>query len=1427
LKQELEAVKRNYLKRAARFTLLTTLLVLLVASVNIAHATTLLISCDTPIHLTDNGSDGKALLTQDGTLLAERLNISHLRTVADFSDMPFHLYTVYTTEQDGGAQLQHTLQNLPQVIHATDNHRFHCQQITTDSLFEDQWGLERIAAAEGWSLAGGSGIVMAVIDTGIDWTHPDLQSNIWFNIDEDDGNGTPFLQDPELGWILDPADANGIDDDGNGLVDDVIGYDFTDAPEFPAAGDYLDADRDPFDEHRHGTIVASVAGAVTDNGIGIAGVAPEVQIMPLRAGNSLGFLQEDDVAAAIIYATLNGARVINMSFGDVVVAPILHDVIQWAYERDVVMVASTGNDGIEQLHFPAAWPEVIAVGAITADDYRWPLSNYGLSLDLVAPGNDIMAAIPGREYGAFSGTSLAAPFVSGAVAMMLEVSPDLPPAFARNVLRVSADDIGSPGCDNLYGAGVLMIPAALSTPVEINVCITQPLTDSRWQPARVEELQVTGTAAGNFLASWTLMLGSGENPASWTTIATSEYQQLDDSLGSIDLLNLPDGYHTLQLLAHLLDGTSLPAFSSFVVDRTPPDVLLMTSIPALQASERGRLFELEFTDPVQLEMFYAPSGSQQYQRLVSPRSTLNHCLTLLQSSRSGLTDLYFNAISSSGDSTTTPLLTCQIPEQYYPRSLHSSFTSLPYGLLLNGTTDFNHNSLPEVWLTAYDPVTHFPDLLQLWEYDPITADFIQQPATWGSAYIKDVGDIDNNGFLELLSEIGGISYLFTQTDNQSPPDLLAWRSESHWSANFITPGDQQAGYPNVLLRTTGSPRHYLTASFSAIGDSSATVITPMDTLYNPYYSTTEPFTTGVARGVEGDFDDDGSSDLLLSDNEGHLFMYEFHSTQPELVWQYEEAGLSGPGNLISGGNFTQIDREDFIAIWRTETPQSEHEVTGSRWVVQLFECTGDNEWQVQDTLAIMGMYHGSTRENGIAVGDVDEDGLDEIILTLFPEMYLLETEDDRLQPIAWRGNCNLPGTVVADFDGDGISEWLTGQESCLERVGLDDLDPLRAPAPVALSGYADSPGSLLLSWQYSEDADGFLLHRWYDGLEDISSLPGDFRQVQVTPLLTDSSYTFALRSVDASYQSDTSRFSEQIALTPNSAPWIESIIQQAPHLLRIVFSEPMSDEYTDLTRYYFTDDDVSRYPSSVISWAGNSEAFVTVDLDGFTESVTLVPRDLRDRTNTPLDSSASQLVFQWYQSNEERFFIRQGGIVDHTHFRLLFNRPVGPSIEQPGVFTFEPDDYTATSVRACDSLRFEFEVEVESSYPLGAYGRQVEVQILGILSLDSLFLNQEQSSLILQAATSSIHDAFIFPNPWRQSGGDGTEGVMIAGLPPSCEIFIYDLTGRLLVELIEDDGDGGYFWDGKTRDGTVTSGIYIVMLRQEEQIIRRKLAVIE
>ena len=188
------------------------------------------------------------------------------------------------------------------VQYAQPVHLFSHHDVPDDPRLSDQYGLDQIR----WQILldglppAEQGVVIAIIDSGVDYTHEDLAENIWINTVE--ASGRP-----------------GVDDDNNGYVDDVRGWDFTHTPTLPAKGDYLSPDNDPMDESSHGTRVAGIAAAVTDNGVGIAGVAPDAALMSLRAGVTLQsdftFLEEDDLAAAILYAVENGAHILNMSLG--------------------------------------------------------------------------------------------------------------------------------------------------------------------------------------------------------------------------------------------------------------------------------------------------------------------------------------------------------------------------------------------------------------------------------------------------------------------------------------------------------------------------------------------------------------------------------------------------------------------------------------------------------------------------------------------------------------------------------------------------------------------------------------------------------------------------------------------------------------------------------------------------------------------------------------------------------------------------------------------------------------------------------------------------------------------------------------------------------------------------------------------------------
>jgi subtilisin family serine protease len=278
---------------------------------------------------------------------------------------------------------------------------------TNDPLNSQQFSHDSVKPQALWNYTKGAGVVVAVIDTGIDWHHEDLAANIWVNTDEIPGNGK--------------------DDDNNGYVDDVRGWDFINAGNSSCSfnEDCTKEDNDPNDVNGHGTHVAGIIAAVGNNGIGTSGIAPEAKIMPLKAGFSTGssaFLQTDDIIQAITYAIDNDADVINMSFAGYGLN-VLSSLLTQANNQGIICVAAAGNNSSNTPIYPAAISSVIAVGATADGVSKASFSNYGNWVDITAPGSWILSTVPNNGYDHKSGTSMASPIVAGVAALLKAKNP--------------------------------------------------------------------------------------------------------------------------------------------------------------------------------------------------------------------------------------------------------------------------------------------------------------------------------------------------------------------------------------------------------------------------------------------------------------------------------------------------------------------------------------------------------------------------------------------------------------------------------------------------------------------------------------------------------------------------------------------------------------------------------------------------------------------------------------------------------------------------------------------------------------------------------------------------------------------------------------------------------------------------------------------
>ncbi len=520
-----------------------------------------------------------------------------------------HLFKLHFSQAVDMEAVANAYSREPHVAYAEPNHVVNAVWTPNDEFFnpDDLWGLSTVDAEAAWDIANGTGVVVAVIDSGVDILHPDLQSNIYINPGEIAGNG--------------------MDDDGNGFVDDIYGWDFS------------DHDNNPMDTNGHGTHVSGTIAGVADNLYGVAGLAHGCRIMAVRGLNTWGSGYDTDLVQSIQYAAMNGAQVINNSWGGEGRSQAYQDAVDFAHGMGVVVVCAAGNNNKDASGFtPANIETAITVSAFTRDDLRASYSNFGTKLDVAAPGGvggapgstspaaDILSTVSNSayletgyghtviygsdaaKYMAISGTSMAAPHVSALAALILDAHPAWSNETVRQVIRQSVEDVSAPGFDTDSGYGRINAYNALTiSAAPPESMIQEPITGSTVNGV----VQITGTSDASNFDTYIIEIGAGETPTSFATLTTGNTPVVDGVLAQWDTRNNADGVYTVRLRtlnslsAQSEDRNSVSVDNIYI--SSPVNYQLISQVTSIDIM--GRVTEGSITGSPELqnyELSYAP-----------------------------------------------------------------------------------------------------------------------------------------------------------------------------------------------------------------------------------------------------------------------------------------------------------------------------------------------------------------------------------------------------------------------------------------------------------------------------------------------------------------------------------------------------------------------------------------------------------------------------------------------------------------------------------------------------------------------------------------------------------------------------------------------------------------------------------------------------
>ncbi len=1274
-----------------------------------------------------------------------------------------------------------------------------------------EWSSRAIDLLDAHKLTrGDSTVTIGILDTGIDFDHPAFRGALRVNKLEDiNGNGTfePWSVSESRSGVS--GDLDDIDQDGNGYVDDVAGFDFVDQVT-ANLGDWSGRDGVPTDQQGHGTQVAGVIG-------GTRGVAPGCRILPLRAFDATGDGEDDDIAAAIIYAADNGVDILNFSFGDLYRSPLLADAVRYAESRGLLMVGSSGNNGISDPHYPSGFSSVMSIGATGESGTLSVFSAFGSQLSMVAPGENILTTTPGGDLRRVSGTSFAAPHVAGTAALILSRSPRMTADEIWVALENSAKDRGPDGWDIDFGAGLLDADNALMESAGGLLRLVAPSHDSGISTN--DPVPVIGSVVGIGLTSWRVYIGRGETPDSWEMIGEGFTGVIDQELCLLTLADFPDTVLTLRLEAAYSDGRTNERRSRIYLDRSAPKYLDIALDDVWIGSRTGLFVSVKTDDPVYADLLL--TDSRETEKVIARGngriglSRINYWVVdPLEVPPGELISLDVRVTNPAGLQTAfsdeNALLTATMPGRGAPTTSFASLGErLPYGYI-----DEPRNPASPFLL-----LNRFVDLsfsqTELYKADGVRYDSI---GAYGNWVPRGIGDSDGDGLLEALLQSTGTGLLTEQND---PGGSL-------FSTLIYDDTTSRRFYPGAFYDVDGDGRDEILGY--GISEQSSEQLLTIWRLEGPtrvvVAEATNPTTFpedldrnafGASDVHVGDVNGDGKPEFLVGDSDGDFLLYTFEDgNRLRLVWSRETDGIDAD-RMIAFADLDGDGRDEVLFGTRSSPIASDdNEYEPPLWSVSGLRF--DNTFGETPLFRELFDWPRSTSDfrTGISAGDLDGLSGEEVVMTLFPTAYVFTWDPVRevLLPLFAREGSMGNDPFILPKTDSVPARVLIGDGRDYHFYALDTSSASLLP-PADVVGWSLDQRRVFLRWSSTDEVASYRLFRSArESNDDRFFLIGETDStIWIDSVDLDAGAIYEYLVIAVSPDNVESRPGSIVTVIPRIPTQIAEANPVDVSQIRVRFSAPMRTDLYRTGSLSITDADGGE-GRSVLSILAVGDSTLLVSLANPASGVELVIRPtelMRDRYLAPLDTSGV-IVQMPTDRTPARFFASSATPdLDRREISITFSRPVETAGLNPTDFTLAPPG-TVESVRPDPADPTILLLTPEREYPLGPLGYTYTIRIGDIESIDGDTLPEGPGSIVgFTIAADQLDSVSIFPQPYSISSG---AEVLILAIPLNGEVSLYTQTGRLLREVGQGRGDGVVRWDGRDERGEVLlPGVYLLQVR--------------